>query len=498
MKSICCAEDATPSLCCSPPPPAPHHARRYSRKLGTAQVATTGTCSGALPDTLIALLLLIPPLWSPSSLLVTNSVPLPKLVAWPLFSSCANAFQLVWTSVRGEACSTSRRSRSRKDSFVLSVPVSLLCWMSAIREFPVLRMIELILGTLISECSARRRKFRGTPGRIEWSLLKRIFFDCYQGEGAGVLRRSLRRQLGGVAGVPSEFTSYTNMSIEVAVTAAPSNGGVANTSRIGLEAGGNNTRNERKAGKGTGVQEPAYSPASCSRGSLYYSETSNILNVIYCWYPWRGRRRRHAAEQRRIEQQRWGQYVEEEDEGYSVVLPSPPNSRRRARRSSRRNCAQDDLQECLNELENDDYVTGLDDNLDLHLALALSVSITEQSSIAHVQHIGSSHVSVVADMTYESLVQLEDVRCVASSAVVAALPVCCISIEGAAPVGQASEMCLICLGEYEHGDTQVKLPCHHGFHQACGAEWLLNYSKLCPVCKLDVTESAPIEATTCV
>uniref|UniRef100_A0A7I4D1S1 RING-type domain-containing protein n=2 Tax=Physcomitrium patens TaxID=3218 RepID=A0A7I4D1S1_PHYPA len=288
------------------------------------------------------------------------------------------------------------------------------------------------------------------------------------------------------------------MSIEVAVTAAPSNGGVANTSRIGLEAGGNNTRNERKAGKGTGVQEPAYSPASCSRGSLYYSETSNILNVIYCWYPWRGRRRRHAAEQRRIEQQRWGQYVEEEDEGYSVVLPSPPNSRRRARRSSRRNCAQDDLQECLNELENDDYVTGLDDNLDLHLALALSVSITEQSSIAHVQHIGSSHVSVVADMTYESLVQLEDVRCVASSAVVAALPVCCISIEGAAPVGQASEMCLICLGEYEHGDTQVKLPCHHGFHQACGAEWLLNYSKLCPVCKLDVTESAPIEATTCV
>lgn len=320
--------------------------------------------------------------------------------------------------------------------------------------------MQLILGTLISECSARRRKFRGTPGRIEWSLLKRIFFDCYQGEGAGVLRRSLRRQLGGVAGVPSEFTSYTNMSIEVAVTAAPSNGGVANTSRIGLEAGGNNTRNERKAGK--------------------------------------GRRRRHAAEQRRIEQQRWGQYVEEEDEGYSVVLPSPPNSRRRARRSSRRNCAQDDLQECLNELENDDYVTGLDDNLDLHLALALSVSITEQSSIAHVQHIGSSHVSVVADMTYESLVQLEDVRCVASSAVVAALPVCCISIEGAAPVGQASEMCLICLGEYEHGDTQVKLPCHHGFHQACGAEWLLNYSKLCPVCKLDVTESAPIEATTCV
>lgn len=88
-----------------------------------------------------------------------------------------------------------------------------------------------------------------------------------------------------------------------------------------------------------------------------------------------GRRRRHAAEQRRIEQQRWGQYVEEEDEGYSVVLPSPPNSRRRARRSSRRNCAQDDLQECLNELENDDYVTGLDDNLDLHLALGNHLGI---------------------------------------------------------------------------------------------------------------------------
>jgi hypothetical protein len=201
-----------------------------------------------------------------------------------------------------------------------------------------------------------------------------------------------------------------------------------------------------------------------------------------------GRRRRQAAEQRRIEQQRWGQYVEDEDEDFSVVAPSPPNSRRRARRSLRRNSARDDLEEYLNGLANDDHATGLDDDLDLDVALALSFSIAEQNAIAHVARIGTSHVPVIADMTYESLVQLENVRCVASATVVAALPVCCFAKEHEAVSDEASEVCVICQGDYEHGDPQVKLPCQHAFHQACGAEWLLNYSKLCPVCKHDITD----------
>ena len=49
-----------------------------------------------------------------------------------------------------------------------------------------------------------------------------------------------------------------------------------------------------------------------------------------------GRRRRQAAEQRLIEQQRWGQYLEDKDGDFSVVVPpTPVNTRRRARRTSR-------------------------------------------------------------------------------------------------------------------------------------------------------------------
>jgi hypothetical protein len=247
------------------------------------------------------------------------------------------------------------------------------------------------------------------------------------------------------------------MSNVVAVPSTPANGGVSNASGIGLEAGTNNKRSERKTGK--------------------------------------GRRRRQAAEQRRIEQQRWGQYVEDEDEDFSVVVPSPPNLRRRARRSLRRNSARDDLEEYLNGLANDDHITGVDGDLDLDLALALSFSLAEQTSTTHVAQFGRSHPSSIADMSYENLVQLESVRCVASATLVAALPVRCFKEEQAAASDEASEVCVICQGEYEHGDLQVNLPCHHGFHQACGAEWLLSYSKLCPVCKYDVTEVATTEAS---
>ncbi|KAG0563029.1 hypothetical protein M758_9G188900 [Ceratodon purpureus] len=176
------------------------------------------------------------------------------------------------------------------------------------------------------------------------------------------------------------------------------------------------------------------------------------------------------------------------------MAPSPPSSRRRARRSLRRSSARDDLEEYLTGLENDDHATGLEDDLDLDVALALSFSIAEQNAIAH-DTLGTPHLSVIANMTYESLVQLENVRCVASATVVAALPVCCFEKEQAAGFDQASEVCVICQGDYEPGDSQVKLPCQHAFHQACGAEWLLNYSKLCPVCKHDITDAATMASS---
>jgi hypothetical protein len=130
------------------------------------------------------------------------------------------------------------------------------------------------------------------------------------------------------------------MSNAVTNPAAPADAGVANASRAGLEAGTNNSRGERKFGN--------------------------------------GRRRREAAEQRRIEQQRWSQYVEEEDEDFSVA--ALPSSRRRARRAVRRNAARDDLEEYLNGLANDDHITGLEDDLDFDMALAMSFSIAEQNA----------------------------------------------------------------------------------------------------------------------
>lgn len=46
-------------------------------------------------------------------------------------------------------------------------------------------------------------------------------------------------------------------------------------------------------------------------------------------------------------------------------------------------------------------------------------------------------------------------------------------------------ICAICL---EKNNISVELPCKHCFHENCASEWLLNHSKLCPMCKGDVEE----------
>jgi len=117
---------------------------------------------------------------------------------------------------------------------------------------------------------------------------------------------------------------------------------------------------------------------------------------------------------------------------------------------------------------------------------AISLSLADSGAFSQF---GRSQATIT-DMTYESLVQLEDVRCVTSTAIVSALPVCCTAKEQAPFSNQAPDVCVICQVEYGEGEVQMKLPCLHKFHQACGAEWLLNYSKLCPVCKHDVTETS--------
>jgi hypothetical protein len=177
----------------------------------------------------------------------------------------------------------------------------------------------------------------------------------------------------------------------------------------------------------------------------------------------KGRRRRAAAEQRRIEQQRWGKYLGEDDEDFSLVQPSPPVSAGVARRRRRRN-------ERLSLPVAEDLLE-LDDP-DLAFSLALSLSISEGN-----------------DLSYESLVQLENVSCVASAATVAALPMCVFVKE---EINLNADVCVICQSEYDQGDSQVRLPCLHNFHHACGSEWLLKYSRLCPVCKHEVADPSSL------
>ena len=55
------------------------------------------------------------------------------------------------------------------------------------------------------------------------------------------------------------------------------------------------------------------------------------------------------------------------------------------------------------------------------------------------------------------------------------------------PINPSSggDVCVICMCNYEPGDTLLHLPCAHAFHDACGSKWL-GYSKKCPVCKREV------------
>eukprot|EP00252_Welwitschia_mirabilis_P026529 TRINITY_DN873_c0_g1_i1.p1 TRINITY_DN873_c0_g1~~TRINITY_DN873_c0_g1_i1.p1 ORF type:complete len:363 (+),score=80.93 TRINITY_DN873_c0_g1_i1:190-1278(+) len=124
-------------------------------------------------------------------------------------------------------------------------------------------------------------------------------------------------------------------------------------------------------------------------------------------------------------------------------------------------------------------------NYDLQLALTLSLSSEGRT------HTGSSSDNTNGNITgfsYESLVELEDVKCVASEHFVDSLPTYVFDekrIEQGA--SDMSGKCAICLEEYEFGDHIIYVPCAHCFHHVCGCEWFLNHSKRCPICNNDVT-----------
>jgi hypothetical protein len=70
-------------------------------------------------------------------------------------------------------------------------------------------------------------------------------------------------------------------------------------------------------------------------------------------------------------------------------------------------------------------------------------------------------------------------------------------------VGQADELekghgldgsdeephCSICLGEYEHSDKLVRLPCGHIFHEDCITSWT-DHNTRCPLCNFDLESTS--------
>lgn len=87
------------------------------------------------------------------------------------------------------------------------------------------------------------------------------------------------------------------------------------------------------------------------------------------WYA--GRRRRAAAEQRRIEQQRWGEVLSEED---NPSPPAPTPSTRRARRALRRQTrldSSDDFEELSYNSSSNLPIPREENVEDLELALGL-------------------------------------------------------------------------------------------------------------------------------
>lgn len=114
---------------------------------------------------------------------------------------------------------------------------------------------------------------------------------------------------------------------------------------------------------------------------------------------------------------------------------------------------------------------------ELQLAIAMSLSMEEENAS------GAPMEESLPDMSYESLVNLEDVKITAPPEFVNMLPVKVFACDTAS---ECHGSCAICQVEYEENEAIVTLPCKHQYHKDCAEEWLLQYSKTCPVCKVSI------------
>lgn len=97
------------------------------------------------------------------------------------------------------------------------------------------------------------------------------------------------------------------------------------------------------------------------------------------------------------------------------------------------------------------------------------------------------------DMSYESLINLEDVKCTCTPEKVRALTkeIKFSSRRLRSRVGALLEedaKCAVCQMEYEENESLLELPCAHRFHCNCIKEWLTSYSRSCPTCRKEMED----------
>ncbi len=62
-------------------------------------------------------------------------------------------------------------------------------------------------------------------------------------------------------------------------------------------------------------------------------------------------------------------------------------------------------------------------------------------------------------------------------------------VVGDKPLPEDARQCLICLEDFEMGDSRTILPCLHAFHKNCCRKWLSTNGK-CPICKHPISSNA--------
>lgn len=95
------------------------------------------------------------------------------------------------------------------------------------------------------------------------------------------------------------------------------------------------------------------------------------------------------------------------------------------------------------------------------------------------------------NMNYEELLQAfgnGNENMGASEREIGTLPCRCIENPEQELPEEARE-CLICLEDFQQGETRMTLPCLHGFHKECAQKWLRTNGS-CPICKHKISNNS--------